>query len=184
MNKKQKTVDKKKLSAFIAIGILFLCGLSFAAAYFVNSSSADGNTPPKKVFDIVWDSNATEGGWEQKSEEDIQAELNSKVEEGMINMSMNTSPYFVNGKSAGNLMIVNETVNRYPQIIEIYRNDTNELIYTSQLIAIGSKIEADTLDVELSSGVYKCTAMFHSVDPETGIVMGSAGMVIELTVKD
>ena len=80
-------------------------------------------------------------------------------------------------------MIVNETVNRYPQQVVITRNDNGETIYTSAAIPVGSKIAADTLDVELEAGRYVCTAMFHSLDPETGAVLGSAGANITITVQ-
>ena len=59
----------------------------------------------------------------------------------MINISMNTSPVFEDGTSEGNLMIVNDTSNLYPQIVEISLNDTGETIYKSGGIPVGSKIE-------------------------------------------
>ena len=37
----------------------------------------------------------------------------------MINISINTSPNFHDGTSEGNLMIVNDGVNRYPYAVEI-----------------------------------------------------------------
>ena len=37
---------------------------------------------------------------------------------------MNTAPYFENGKAEGNVMIVNESINNYPQQVEFIRNDT------------------------------------------------------------
>ena len=111
-------------------------------------------------------------------------ELRQKVEEGMINISMNTSPVFSDGESEGSLMIVNEDINRYPISVEITRNDTGEVIYTSKAVPVGSKIEADTLDVDLDAGTYECTAMFFNLDPATGDKLGSAGVVIELTVLE
>ena len=100
----------------------------------------------------------------------------------MINISMNTAPKFENGSAEGNLMIVNETINNYPQIVIITRNDTGEVIYESDGIAVGSKIEKAKLDVVLPAGTYECTAMFHNVDPETGASLGCAGAEIEITV--
>ena len=43
---------------------------------------------------IVYDSAAVEGGWDNLSPEEIAEKLNEKVAEGMINISMNTAPYF------------------------------------------------------------------------------------------
>ena len=133
---------------------------------------------------IVYDSSAVEGGWDNLSPEEIAERLNQKVEEGMINISMNTAPYFENGKAEGNLMLVNETVNNYPQMVQIVRNDTGEQIYESGAIAIGSKIERARLDVDLPVGTYECTAYFHNLDPDSGAIIGTAGAIITITVKD
>ena len=133
---------------------------------------------------IVYDSSAVEGGWDNLSPEEIAEKLNEKVAEGMINISMNTAPYFENGTSEGNVMIVNESINNYPQQVEFIRNDTGEQIYQSNAIPVGSKIERAALDVELPAGTYECTAMFHNLDPETGDIIGTAGAIITITIKN
>ena len=132
---------------------------------------------------IVYDSSAVEGGWDNLSPEEIAEKLNEKVAEGMINISMNTAPYFENGKAEGNVMIVNEDINLYPQQVEFIRNDTQEIIYQSKAIPVGSKIERAALAVELPAGTYECTAMFHNLDPETGNVIGTAGAIINITIQ-
>ena len=133
---------------------------------------------------IVYDSSAVEGGWDNLSPEEIAEKLNEKVAEGMINISMNTAPYFEDGKAEGNVMIVNESINNYPQQVEFIRNDTQEVIYQSKAIPVGSKIERAALDVELPAGTYECTAMFHNLDPETGDIIGTAGAIITITIKN
>ena len=133
---------------------------------------------------IVYDSSAVEGGWDNLSPEEIAEKLNEKVAEGMINISMNTAPYFENGTAEGNLMLVNESINLYPQKVQIVRNDTGEQIYESGAIAIGSKIERAKLDVVLPAGTYECTAYFHNLDPETGDIIGTAGAIINITIKN
>ena len=133
---------------------------------------------------IVYDSSATEGGWDNLSPEEIAEKLNEKVAEGMINISMNTAPYFENGTSEGNVMIVNESINNYPQQVEFIRNDTGEQIYQSKAIPVGSKIERAALDAELPAGTYECTAMFHNLDPVSGEIIGTAGAIITITIKN
>ena len=132
---------------------------------------------------IVYDSSAVEGGWDNLSPEEIAEKLNEKVAEGMINISMNTAPYFENGTADGNLVIVNESINNYPQKVQIIRNDTGEQIYESGAIAVGSKIERAKLDVALPAGTYECTAYFHNLDPETGEIIGTAGAIINITIQ-
>ena len=133
---------------------------------------------------IVYDSSAVEGGWDNLSPEEIAEKLNEKVAEGMINISMNTAPYFENGTAEGNVMIVNEAINNYPQQVEFIRNDNGEQIFQSKAIPVGSKIERAALDVELPAGTYECTAMFHNLDPETGDIIGTAGAIINITIKN
>ena len=133
---------------------------------------------------VVYDSSAVEGGWDNLSPEEIAEKLNEKVAEGMINISMNTAPYFENGKAEGNVMIVNESINNYPQQVEFIRNDTGEQIYQSKAIPVGSKIERAALDVELPAGSYECTAMFHNLDPVSGEIIGTAGAIINITIKN
>ena len=133
---------------------------------------------------IVYDDAAVEGGWENLSQEEIEAALNEKVAQGMINISMNTAPVFADGQAEGNVMIVNETINNYPQKVEFVRNDTQEVIYTSNAIPVGSKIEHAALDVDLDAGTYECTALFHNLDPETGAILGTAGAIINITIQN
>ena len=133
---------------------------------------------------IVYDTSAIEGGWDSLSPEEIEAHLNEKVAEGMINISMNTAPYFENGKAEGNVMIVNEAINNYPQKIQIVRNDTGEQIYQTNAIPVGSKIERAKLDVALPAGTYECTAYFHNLDPVSGDIIGTAGAIINITIKN
>ena len=132
---------------------------------------------------IVYDSSAVEGGWDNLSPEEIAEKLNEKVAEGMINISMNTAPYFENGASEGNVMIVNEAINNYPQKVQIIRNDTGEQIYESGAIAVGSKIEHAKLNTTLPAGTYECTAYFHNLNPETGDIIGTAGAIITITIQ-
>ena len=133
---------------------------------------------------IVYDSSAVEGGWDNLSPEEIAEKLNEKVAEGMINISMNTAPYFEDGKAEGNVMIVNESINNYPQKVQIVRNDTGEQIYESNAIPVSSKIERAMLDVTLPAGTYECTAYFHNLDPESGEIIGTAGAIITITIKN
>lgn len=169
----------KRRLLYIALGAIFLAACVIAGFFLFPAEEPAEDVPGGIIYDL----DAVTGGWESLSEEEITEALNNKVAEGMINISMNTAPVFADGQAKGNLMIVNELVNTYPQRVELYRNDTEELLYTSDAIAVGSKIAEAALDVDLEAGVYECTAMFHSLDPDTGAVLGTAGAVVTLTVQ-
>ena len=182
----QEHPKQAKGSIRVVLAVAFLA-CAIGAGIFLITRLASKPLPKEEArakAGIVYDSSAVEGGWDNLSPEEIAERLNQKVEEGMINISMNTAPYFENGKAEGNLMLVNETVNNYPQMVQIVRNDTGEQIYQSNAIPIGSKIERAKLDVDLTAGTYECTAYFHNLDPESGAIIGTAGAIITITVKD
>lgn len=179
------TKTNNKRNHKIVIGIILLL-LILAAALLFKGFTATGDTADSKTeaSGIIYDSNATVGGWEETDTQSIVDSLNKKVDQGMINISMNTTPVFSDGASAGNLMIVNEGINNYPQVVAIIRNDTNETIYQSGAIPVGSKIECAELDIDLDAGTYDCTALFYNVDPNSGEYLGCAGAVITITVLE
>ena len=178
-------MNKKKLNTVIALGVaaVLLAGSAMLAVHLWGNADKPADVVDDTSAGLVFDEAAVEGGWESLSQEEVEAKLNEQLEEGMINISMNTSPWFEDDTSLGNLMIVNETINRHPQKVEIVRNDTGEVIYTSGAIPVGSKIEAAKLDVELEAGSYECTALFHNLD-DTGNIIGSAGAIITITIKN
>ena len=188
MKAKEEYVDapretrSKDITVYAVIFLVLLVGAGIFLAVKLLHKPADAALADSKSG-IVYDSSAVEGGWDNLSPEEIAERLNQKVEEGMINISMNTAPYFENGTAEGNLMLVNESINNYPQKVQIVRNDTGEQLYESGAIAVGSKIERAKLDVVLPAGTYECTAYFHNLDPETGDIIGTAGAIITITIQ-
>ena len=188
MNAKEEYVDapretrSKDITVYAIIFLVLLVGAGIFLAVRLLHKPADAALASSKSG-IVYDSSAVEGGWDNLSPEEIEARLNEKVAEGMINISANTAPIFEDGASEGNLMLVNESINNYPQMVQIVRNDTGEQIYESGAIAVGSKIERARLDVVLPAGTYECTAYFHNLDPESGAIIGTAGAIITITIQ-
>ena len=189
-HRKEKTMHKFEKRDAKSRTLVILAVVGLAAAITVGIFTAvrlirkPAQTKDDPKTGIVYDSAAVEGGWDNHSPEEIAEKLNEKVAEGMINISMNTAPYFEDGKAEGNVMIVNESINNYPQQVEFIRNDTGEQIYQSNAIPVGSKIERAKLDVVLPTGTYECTAYFHNLDPESGEIIGTAGAIITITVKN
>lgn len=128
---------------------------------------------PSDQFDPSEDPDIEWGDRPTVPQEEIQENLNNQVEQGMMNISMNTNPVFENGKAKGNLLITNESMNRYPQVVQIFRDDTGELIYTSGAIPVGARVDNSKLDVNLKAGIYECTAHFNQID-ENGKMIGKA----------
>ena len=173
--------EKKRIVRLTACILCVIIGFTCLLLFGVRRCRSE-KTDPDNGF--VMDDNAVEGGWNKVDEDKVRENLNASVEEGYINISMNTTPVFENGLSEGNLMIVNESINKYPQKVIITRNDNGDVIYESKGIPVGSKIEKAMLSEDLPAGTYECTAMFHNMNPDTGESLGCAGAIIQITVKN
>lgn len=176
MNNKKLTIT---LSTIILILLIIIVMLLFKSCGTEGPAESVVNKKPG----IEYDPNAKEGAFETKSKEEIVAELNEKVALSMINISMNPAPVFESGNAEGNLLIMNNLVNNFPQRVTIIRLDNNEQIYQSKAIPVGSRIETAKLDVNLPAGTYECVAYFDNLDQETGESLGRAGANIVITVN-
>lgn len=79
--------------ALLVAGAVLAVGLLLASLWWVQSGRTSPFAPEESPMDsppigIQMDENAQEGGLTLKSKEEIQEELNRKVEEGMINISI------------------------------------------------------------------------------------------------
>lgn len=183
-NQDKNQPPKKNRKALI-VGIIAII-LAIILFLFLRSCSPQETTPttPTNQLDITMDKNAVNGKRDSLTKEEIENELNSKVKEGEITISMNKYPVFKDGTSEGNLLIVNESKNLYPQVVQIYLSDTDELIYQSGLIPIGSRIDSASLDVDLDKGTYDCYVMFNNIDEETGTILGQGKTLIEIRILE
>ena len=180
-NKQYKVIGGALAAIFVILLLLLLrsCGAGTA-----NPSDGDAETAGLRF--AMAEGNLNDAT--HKTEEEIREELRRKVEEGMMNISMNLSPVFTDGHSEGDLLITNENVNRNAQIVEIYHRGESQSngdtpIYTSGVIPVGREIAMDRLDQNLEAGTYPCTAYFYSVD-EAGSVLGIAAAEVVITVQN
>ena len=110
MNYHPKHKSNSRTAVWIGAGVLAAVAIGAIIFIIVTLRSAPMSKEEARAeAGIVYDSAAVEGGWDNLSPEEIAEKLNEKVAEGMINISMNTAPYFENGTADGNLMIVNES---------------------------------------------------------------------------
>ena len=101
MRKFEKRDAKSRTLVILAVvGLAAALTVGIFTAVRMFHKPAQSKDDPKTG--IVYDDSAIEGGWDNLSPEEIAEKLNEKVAEGMINISMNTAPYFENGKAEGN----------------------------------------------------------------------------------
>ena len=81
---------KKETYKKVGIGVGLVIVVAVIILLLLRSCGAPADDPGG----IECDPSATEGGWDEADMDAIRDSLNEKVEEGMINISMNTSPVF------------------------------------------------------------------------------------------
>lgn len=111
-----------------------------------------------------------------------QAELQQLLDESMIAFSINTNPVFERGGSEGNLMLENPVNNAKLIVVELYLDETEELIYQTKALPAGSYIENARLDKLLEPGDYPATAYFKGYREDDHSYIGQVGAALTIHV--
>ncbi len=163
------------------LALLLLAVLLIAAAiggwwWYRSRQSMDATT--KYWFDKM----AQDGSLEGKSPQEIQGMLNSIVEEGMFNVSVNARAVFPDGASIGHLGLENIPQNRYYCRVVLRRDADGKVLYESGGIQPGQHIDEIELKEDLPAGQYPCTAQVLITDPESLDDIGQVQVKIDVIV--
>lgn len=80
---------------------------------------------------------------------------------------MNTTWNFPSGdEPSENAYVKNAEANTNSVYFDVTRSDTEETIYESPIIPVGSWLDDITLDTNLPDGVYNCVITYHLLDDE------------------
>jgi len=166
----------KKKALFLILLLLIIAGAGGGYWWYTHNQVMDATT--KYWFDRL----AQDGSLQGKTPTEVQGILNSVVEEGMFNVSMNARAIFNDAKSEGSIGLENIPQNRYYCRVVIRRDDTNEVLYESQGIKPGQYIDKIKLKKNLPAGNYACTAQVIATDPESLDDIGQVQVKIQVNV--
>ena len=114
----------------------------------------------------------------------IMEDMTKKVAEGMFECMMTTEWTFENGDSESpNAYVANVENNRYTIYFDVYEKESNELLYSSPLLPVGTEIRNIKLDKKLAAGEYKAVVMYTLVDDDEQEV-SSAGFNITISINN
>lgn len=130
----------------------------------------------------LFDPSAQSGQAPYKTAEEMQAELDRQVEEGMFNISIASVIQFADGASSGTAYIENVPGNRYNMQVTITDDDSGEVLYESGVLQPNQFIEDITLTKDLDAGTYAATATFKALDQTTYEEVGQAAAKVTLSV--
>lgn len=169
-------MSKGRKRTLTIAGIFLLIAATVVICYFLFAKKADP--------DLLYDDNATAGIMPGINIDDRRKELQDMLDRSMIAFSINTSPVFLNGTSAGNLLIENPGNNAKLLKVSILIDGTEEEVYASKLLKPGTYIESVKLDKVLEKGTYDATAYFSAYEEESGAYIGQTGAQIAITVQN
>lgn len=183
MTKQSKRKGKKKRQKTLrtVLIVLLIAALLAGAGVFVWYRFIRDTS---KYERYQFDTEAMEGRIARMSEEEIQAELDRVVEEGMFNISIASAIIFDPKTGEGEARIENVAANHYHMQVDIILDETEETVYSSKLIKPGYSIENIKLTKQLRPGIYEATAIFSAITQEEMQLLGTAGAMIRLYIPD
>lgn len=167
---------KRRLILLLILLLLLLLAIGGTAAYLL--------TREKSYEKYEFDTDAMAGRIQQMTEEEIQAELNRVVEEGMFNISIASAILFNGPNGEGEARIENIEANHYHMQVDIVLDETGETVYSSKLIQPGYSIRNIRLNKKLEPGEYPATAIFSAITQEEKQVFGTVAAQIRLYVTE
>ena len=114
---------------------------------------------------------------------EIMDEMSEKVSKGMFECKMTTAWTFDDGKSESpNAYVANVENNLYTLYFDVYEETTNELLYSSPMLPVGTELKNFKLDKELPAGEYDAVVMYTMVDENLEEV-SNVGFKVTITVS-
>lgn len=158
--------------ALLALGLLLLVAAA-GLALWQGLRPDDGMEP-----------NVVVGPMGDYTDEEIEAMLKDKVDAGMIAFSINAQVVLESPDAQAPLLFENPGNNAKLLRMRLVRDDTGEAVYETGLLAPGSYVGKDKLDVRLAPGTYTCTATVSAYREDTRAPLGEAAAEVVLTVLD
>lgn len=151
--KKAKKQRKTVIIVLVVVLLSVIIALS-AVICFLMSKDKSEYTPSKRDTVVTLD-----------NKDEILADLNNKVAEGMFEVKMNVEWSFEDSSTPSeDAYIANVQTNSNTVYFDVVSDSTGQTLYESPYIPVGSALKNVALQSDLSAGTYPCTLTYHLVD--------------------
>lgn len=183
-DKKQPEKENRRKNVIIIVVMAIIIILLVTCIVLLVTRS--GNSPDVPDTSRQEDSNASavleRGFVDNDSAENIVSDMAEQVAEGMFRCTMTGTWTFEDSDSVSpNAYVANAADNRHTFYFDVYLQGTDEVIYSSPLLPVGSEFREIKLDKELEAGDYEAVVMYTLVD-ENYEEVSSAGFTITISV--
>lgn len=175
-NSKKKNKAVILIAAVFAVVVIVLLGVII---YLLGRGSDNGNDDSRRET-----AGSVRTVIDEGSADDIMDQMREEVAEGMFECQMSMSWTFADGQAESqDAYVANSTNNTHPICFDVYLRDTEELIYSSPVLTVGSELRNIKLDKELPAGEYQATVMYTLLeDVEDQNEISQAGFVVTIKV--
>ena len=157
------TNSKKSLIVVIAVASIIICALVGVIAYLLTQSN---NSPAADNTVVIPDNIITPDNVDEVIEK-MEEKAENPVPVGYYEVSMNTHWVFPDGASTStNAYVENSTSNQNTVYFTVALKGSDEEIYRSPYMMVGSHLDEIQLDVALEKGDYDAVITYHLVDEE------------------
>lgn len=176
MSKEMEKHDNKKGGKFVlGICIIIIIVLLILVVYLLSKSNKPLEAEPVNRNVVV----------NEKNVEDVLEELDEKeaVPVGYYEVMMNSTWNFANGKApSSNAYVENAEANTNSVYFDVTLADTEETIYESPILPVGSHLENITMDTNLQAGSYDCIVTYHLLD-EKNISISTLKLTLTINIE-
>lgn len=182
-NQKEPRDEKKKNIVVIIAFAVLVIALAVCIILLVLKPGGEQSEQPEPGSTISPAAAALERGFvDENVVQDIMSEMADKVEEGMFECKMTTTWTFEDSDSVSpNAYVANVESNRYTLYFDVYQDGTEELLYSSPMLPVGTEFQEIKLEKDLPAGEYKAVVMYTMVDDNYEEV-SSVGFSITISV--
>lgn len=172
------------IAAVIIIILLVVCIILLTTRLGSSPEASDASQSGSQAGTQSGDASSVldRGFVDNTNTSDIVSDMADQVKEGMFHCSMTFDWTFENSDSVSpNAYVANAEDNRYTFYFDVYEKETNELLFSSPLIPVGSEFKEVKLEKTLEPGDHKAVVMYTLVD-ENYEEVSSAGFTITISV--
>lgn len=183
MSNQKDTAGKGRRNIVIIIVIAFIILIAALAACIFLLLTKQKEEPAQEPESPARSTVLDRGIVDEDNAGDIMDEMSEKVSKGMFECKMTTAWTFDDGKSESpNAYVANVENNLYTLYFDVYEEATNDLLYSSPMLPVGTELKNFKLDKELPAGEYDAVVMYTMVDENLEEV-SNVGFKVTITVS-
>ncbi len=172
MANQENSAKKRGRGIVIAAFVVLLAALAVCVVLLLSRKDDSGE---EDILD--------RGFIDENNVDDMMSAMSEKVEKGMFECKMTTDWTFEDAKTeSSNAYVANVEANRYPLFFDVYEESTDELLYSSPMLPVGTELTGIRLEKELPAGEYDAVVMYTLVG-EGKKEVSTVGFNITISVK-